>query len=195
MKLLLLLTLSIFAFAINPSNVTDIQDLKTNADDILFLQSSNFECNLYIENAGQYILLMNKAEKAHNLSAIANNYVLFLDQSNKAIAICRDINPAVANDIIDIQSNIEIYYKLTYKQAIMQPILISINKQQVQIGYQLPDVITQLSLDLNTLIQLQCEQHEVALIKAWLNDVVDRLDTEYVSYNGTLVKSTDLRKF
>ena len=115
MKLLLLLTLSIYAFAINSSDVTDIQDLKTNADDILFLKSSNFECNLYIENAGQYILLMNKAEKSHNLSAIANNYVLFLDQSNKAIAICRDINPAVANDIIDIQSNIEIYYKLTYK--------------------------------------------------------------------------------
>ena len=77
----------------------------------------------------------------------------------------------------------------------MQPILISINKEQVQIGCQLPDVITQLSLDLNTLIQLQCKQHEVALIKAWLNDVVDRLDTEYVLYNGTLIKSTDLRKF
>ena len=77
----------------------------------------------------------------------------------------------------------------------MQPILISINKQQVQIGCQLPDVITQLSLDLNTLIQLQCEQHEVALIKAWLNDVVDRLDTEYVLYNGTLIKSAELRKF
>ena len=77
----------------------------------------------------------------------------------------------------------------------MQPILISINKQQVQIGCQLPDVITQLSLDLNPFIQLQCEQHEVALIKAWLNDVVDRLDTEYVAYNGTLIKSTDLRKF
>ena len=77
----------------------------------------------------------------------------------------------------------------------MQPILISINKQQVQIGCQLPDVITQLSLDLNPFIQLQCEQHKVALIKAWLNDVVDRLDTEYVLYNGTLIKSTDLRKF
>ena len=115
MKLLLLLTLSIYAFAINSSDVTDIQDLKTNADDILFLQSSNFECNLYIENAGQYILLMNKAEKAHNISALANNYVLFLDQSNQAIAICKDVNPAVANDIIDIQSNIEMYYKLTYK--------------------------------------------------------------------------------
>lgn len=115
MKLLLLLTLSIFAFAINPSNVTDIQDLKTNADDILFLQSSSFECNLYIEKAGQYLLLINEAEQSNNLSALANSYLLFLDQSNKAIAICRDINPAVANDIIDIQSNIEIYYKLTYK--------------------------------------------------------------------------------
>lgn len=77
----------------------------------------------------------------------------------------------------------------------MQPILILINSQPVQIGCQLPDVITQLSLDLNPFIQLQCEQHEVAIIKAWLNDVVDRLDTEYVTYNGTLVKSTELRKF
>ena len=77
----------------------------------------------------------------------------------------------------------------------MQPILILINNQPVQIGCKLPDAITQLSLDLNPFIQLQCEQHEVALIKAWLNNVVDRLDTEYVAYNGTLVKSTDLRKF
>ena len=77
----------------------------------------------------------------------------------------------------------------------MQPILILINNQPVQIGCQLPDVITQLSLDLNPFIQLQCEQHEVALIKAWLNDVVDRLDNEYVNYNGTLIKSTELRKF
>ena len=77
----------------------------------------------------------------------------------------------------------------------MQPILILINNQPVQIGCQLPDVITQLSLDLNPFIQLQCEQHEVALIKTRLNDVLDRLDTEYVTYNGTLIKSTDLRKF
>ena len=77
----------------------------------------------------------------------------------------------------------------------MQPILILINNQPVQIGCKLPDIITQLSLDLNPLIQLQCAQHEVAPIKAWLNDVVDRLDNEYVLYNGTLIKSTELRKF
>ena len=115
MKLLLLLTLSVFAFAINPSNVTDIQDLKTNADDILFMQSSSFECNLYIEKAGQYLLLMNEAEQSNNLSALANNYILFLDNSNQAIAICKKINETVTNDLIDVQSNIEIYYKLTYK--------------------------------------------------------------------------------
>ena len=111
MKLLLLLTLSLFAFA----NSTDVQDAKTNADDILFLQSSSFECNLYIEKAGQFLLLMSQAEESHNLSAVANNYVLFLDQSNRAVAICKEINPVVANDIIDVQSNIAIYYKLTYK--------------------------------------------------------------------------------
>ena len=77
----------------------------------------------------------------------------------------------------------------------MQPILISINKQQVQIGCQLSELIAQFSLDLNPLIQLQCAQHEVALIKAWLNDVVDRLNTEYVLYNGTLIKSAEFRKF
>ena len=115
MKLLLLLTLSIFALAFEQSNSTDIQDLKTNADDILFMQSSSFECNLYIEKAGQYILLMNEAEQSSNLLALSNNYLLFLDNSNRAIAICIDVNPAVANDIIDVQSNIEIYYKLTYK--------------------------------------------------------------------------------
>ena len=115
MKLLLLLTLSIFAFAINHSDVTDIQDLKTNADDILFLQSSSFECNLYIEKAGQYLLLMDKAEQSSNLLALSNNYLLFLDNSNRAIAICKEINETVTNDLIDVQSNIEIYYKLTYK--------------------------------------------------------------------------------
>ena len=115
MKLLLLLTLSIFALAFEQSNSTDIQDLKTNADDILFMQSSNFECNLYIEKAGQFLLLMSQAEESHNLSAVANNYVLFLDQSNQAVAICKEINPTVANNIMDVQSNIAIYYKLTYK--------------------------------------------------------------------------------
>ena len=77
----------------------------------------------------------------------------------------------------------------------MQPLLIIINKQQVQIGCKLPDTITELTIQTNPLIQLQCESFEVALIKQWLNNIVDRLDTEYVLYNGTLIKSAELRKF
>ena len=77
----------------------------------------------------------------------------------------------------------------------MQPILISINKQQVQIGCQLPESITEFAIQINPFIQLQVDPAQATFIKAWLNDVVDRLDTEYVLYNGTLVKSTDLRKF
>lgn len=77
----------------------------------------------------------------------------------------------------------------------MQPILISINKEQVQIGCQLPDIITELAIQTNPFIRLQVDPTQATYIKAWLNDVVDRLDTEYVLYNGTLVKSTDLRKF
>ena len=39
----------------------------------------------------------------------------------------------------------------------MQPILILINNQPVQIGCKLPESITQFSIKLNLFIQLQCE--------------------------------------
>ena len=56
----------------------------------------------------------------------------------------------------------------------MQPILILINNQPVQIGCKLPESITQFGINLNLFIKFQCEQYKVAIIKAWLNDVVDR---------------------
>ena len=115
MKLLLLLILSIFAFAINPSNSTDVHNFETNADEILFISSKNIECNLYIEQAGQYLLKMNEAEQTHNKAALGNNFTLFLDHSNRAIAVCQDVSTSVANELIDVQTNIELYYKLTYK--------------------------------------------------------------------------------
>ena len=77
----------------------------------------------------------------------------------------------------------------------MEPILISINKQLVQLGCKLPDKITEFAVQTNPFIQLQVDPTEATFIKSWLNDIVDRLDTEYVLYNGTLIKSTDLRKF
>lgn len=115
MKLLLLLTLSIFAFAFEPSNSTDIQNLKTNADDLQFTSSNSFECNLYIEKSGEYLLKMSQAETTGDVHKLANSYILFLDESNKAIAICKEVSVQTSNELIDIQSNIELYYKLNYK--------------------------------------------------------------------------------
>ena len=77
----------------------------------------------------------------------------------------------------------------------MEPILISINKQQVQIGCPLPDTITEFAIQTNPFILVQVDPAQATYIKAWLNNLVDRLDIEYVLYNGTLIKSTELRKF
>jgi hypothetical protein len=77
----------------------------------------------------------------------------------------------------------------------MEPILISINKQIVQIGCKVPDKITEFAVQTNPFIRLEVEPAQATFIKSWLNYVVDRLDTEYVLYNGTLIKSADLRKF
>lgn len=115
MKLLLLLILSVFALAFEPSNSTDIQDIKTNLTDLKFTYSDNFECNLYIEKSGEYLFKMSKDEDLHNTSSMSNNYILFLNESNRAIAICKEVSVQTSNELIDIQSNIELYYKLNYK--------------------------------------------------------------------------------
>lgn len=77
----------------------------------------------------------------------------------------------------------------------MEPILISINKQLVQLGCKLSNKITEFAVQTNPFIRLEVEPAQATFIKSWLNDIVDRLDTEYVLYNGTLIKSAELRKF
>ncbi|MFW9601363.1 MAG: hypothetical protein ACMV1B_03480 [Prevotella sp.] len=77
----------------------------------------------------------------------------------------------------------------------MEPILISINKQLVQLGCKFPNKITEFAVQTNPFIRLEVEPAQATFIKSWPNDIVDRLDTEYVLYNGTLIKSAELRKF
>ena len=51
----------------------------------------------------------------------------------------------------------------------MQPILISINKEQVQIGCPLPNTITEFAIEINPFIRLQVDPAQATFIKAWLN--------------------------
>lgn len=75
----------------------------------------------------------------------------------------------------------------------MNPVQIIINGHQAELGGYLPQLIY--SLDIKLLANVQIHQQQATLLKAWLNRLVDALKAEYVTYNNTLVKSSELRKF
>lgn len=78
----------------------------------------------------------------------------------------------------------------------MNPVSITINHLVVQhIGQSLPDVITQFEVYTNPMFPITLNPTQAAEIKQWLNQIIDRLDTQYVVFNGVLILSTDLRKF
>lgn len=72
---------------------------------------------------------------------------------------------------------------------------ISINNQQVQMGCQLPESITEFTVVLHPMLSFQLPAEQAALLKLWLNEIIDKLDTEYVMYNNVLIKSDELHKF
>lgn len=77
----------------------------------------------------------------------------------------------------------------------MQPFSISINNQQVQMGCQLPESITEFTVVLHPMLSFQLPAEQTTLLKLWLNTIIDKLDTEYVMYNNVLIKSDELNKF
>lgn len=75
----------------------------------------------------------------------------------------------------------------------MNPLQIQINGMAIQLGAPLPSKIHHLSIQLLFPIQLPIEQS--SLVKQWLNQIIDNLDCEYISYNNILIPSKDLKKF
>ena len=75
----------------------------------------------------------------------------------------------------------------------MQFISISINNQLVELGSPLPDSIYEFSVLL--FMNVTLDVASAIAIKAWLNNIVDRLDTDYVSYNNALIPTNELVKF
>ena len=76
---------------------------------------------------------------------------------------------------------------------ITSPLTLIINHQPIEIGNPLPDRIT--SLVVHLFMNMQIPSSQAPLIKAWLNSVIDRLDCDYVTYNGTLIPAHELKKF
>lgn len=77
----------------------------------------------------------------------------------------------------------------------MNPIIIIINGVSVQLGSPLPDKITDFSVTLNSMFPLTVDIATSGSIKLWLNQVIDRLDTDYVLYNNTLIPTQELVQF
>ena len=75
----------------------------------------------------------------------------------------------------------------------MQFISISINNQLVELVSPLPDSIYEFSVLL--FMNVTLDATSAIAIKAWLNNIVDRLDTDYVSYNNALIPTNELVKF
>ena len=75
----------------------------------------------------------------------------------------------------------------------MQFITVSINNQLVELGSPLPDSIYEFGVLL--FMNVTLDAASTIAIKAWLNNIVDRLDTDYVSYNNVLIPTNELVKF
>ena len=77
----------------------------------------------------------------------------------------------------------------------MQPFSISINNQQVQMGCPLPESITEFTVVLHPLLNFQLPAEQTSALKLWLNAIIDKLNTDYVMFNGVLIRSDELNKF
>ena len=75
----------------------------------------------------------------------------------------------------------------------MQFISVSINNQLVELGSPLPNSIYEFSVLL--LMNATLDAASAVALKAWLNSIIDRLDTDYVSYNNVLIPTNELVKF
>ena len=69
-----------------------------------------------------------------------------------------------------------------------------LNGIPVQLGSPLPSSIYSLQVVVPPLpVAFPLEQ--VPQLKAWLNDLVDRLTCDYFTYNGVLIPTDDITKF
>ena len=75
----------------------------------------------------------------------------------------------------------------------MQFIAVSINNQLMELGSPLPDSIYEFSVLL--FMNVTLDAASAVALKAWLNSIIDRLDTDYVSYNNVLIPTNELVKF
>ena len=102
---LLLLTLST-TFLLASTN------LHESSKELNYIATSDFECNYYLELAGQDLLSLSNYNKSTKPSSL---YESFMNHSTKAKELCININRLVVEDITEIQDDITDFYNQNYK--------------------------------------------------------------------------------
>ena len=75
----------------------------------------------------------------------------------------------------------------------MEPYQFKLNGEYVQLLERIPERVTSLEVLLHINVRVE---HGMGLhIKTWLNDIMDRLDCEYVTYQGILIPTKELKRF
>lgn len=87
---------------------TDILPPKEASNELAFIATDNYECNYFIELAGQDLLLLASSHSKRDYDA-------FMEHSTKATTICVYINKLITNDIVNIQNDVTYFYNQNYK--------------------------------------------------------------------------------
>ena len=110
MKLLLLTLLATFTLA-----STDMLPPQEASKELTYIATDNYECNYYLELAGQDLLHLANYDTSHKPAQVTKLYQAFMDHSAKAREVCIHINQLVADDISEIQDDITYFYNQNYK--------------------------------------------------------------------------------
>ena len=110
MKLFLLTLLASLSLA-----STDVYPPKEAYNEFVFIATSDYHCNLYIELAGQNLEAMADAESILDTKQLKEALNQFMYNSSKAISICVYIDEQTTAEIVEIQNSISYYYYKNYK--------------------------------------------------------------------------------
>lgn len=110
MKLLLIILLATLTLA-----STDVLPPHEAHNEFVYIATSDYQCNLYIELTGQNLEALTIAEANHNAAQLRVAFNAFMQNSAKAIDVCSYIDAQTTSDITDIQNGISYYYYKHYK--------------------------------------------------------------------------------
>lgn len=94
---------------------TDMLPPQEASKELAYIATENYECNYYLELAGQDLLHLANYDTLHKPAQVTKLYQAFMNHSTRAREVCMYINQLVADDISEIQNDITYFYNQNYR--------------------------------------------------------------------------------